>query len=130
MRAADLLASLDAVCPRRGSLRWKESIAKLPFPLTTIERGLRVRYQNDYSVGLGREFAMERVGPHPKRVVIELTRPGKNGSTESLFKIEGSTPAKLADRAPDEGYSEDEVWAATLEALRERFQRQLRKHIQ
>lgn len=126
-----LTAALDECFPLRMSAVDPKQLEKLGFPLDLRDRVLHVRHEHDYSVGLGRAFGNERVAPHPKRVTVRMSKPkaqqGNPGALEKLFDLEAQTPVGLANGLSGEGLTEDEIWRATLEPLRERLTRQLRK---
>lgn len=103
-------------------------IDRLPFPVSAVQRKLRVRYQHDYTTGLGPEVGGTRLAPHPKKIHIEWSEAAE--PHRKLFEWEHKTPHIPARELPRNGLDEDETWVQTLsEGLPELAQR-IRKDLE
>jgi len=83
-------------------------LSALPFSTRRQRLELRVRYSTDYRIKLGRVVGKARLGPHPKRISVEIKLAGKTTNFECR------TPKfKRADLG-SQGLSEETVWAHTI----------------
>ncbi len=105
----------------------RSKLEALGLGLSFVDCTLTAHYVSNYKTGLGRRIGNARLAPHPKTLEIQVQRRKSNDKSETVTKLEFKTPRISSNQFPERGFTDEEIWAMTIDAKLERLNRALSK---